>query len=122
MIASISEILTNFGWLMVLSGLVMLIYLMKNGYSYLKLQTDFIFPKFLFVYRDHTKKYKGKTGIWYYIFLLSTGLVFVGILLELWDVLSVANWGIKFAVIFTFFLIVPLLIYAIYNMSKEDYI
>ena len=122
MLESIREILFNLGWLSVFSGLAMFIYLRMNGYSYWQLQTEFIFPKMIFVYRDHTRKHKGKTGFWYYIFLLSTALVFVAAFLELWGVLSVTHWGIKFVVIFTFFLIVPLLIYALYNMSKENYI
>jgi hypothetical protein len=106
-------------WPLLISVLVMFFYLHLNGYSYWQLHFD---PHFPFIYRDHTKKYMGKTGIWYYIFFTSTAFFFVAVFMELWiDVISAARWEIKFVAIFTFFLLVPLLIFAIYKMSKEKY-
>jgi hypothetical protein len=102
--------------------MVITVYLRTKGYTYWRLQSEYLFPKILFLYRDYTRKYKGKTGVWYYIFLVSGLLAFMGVPIELWVQISATHWSVKFVVIFTFFLIVPLLMVAVYQMSKEDYV
>ncbi|MFC1884486.1 hypothetical protein ACFL2O_06935 [Thermodesulfobacteriota bacterium] len=109
-------------WIALISGIAMQLYLVANVYSFLQIQFQ-LGLTCPFVYRDHTKKHKGRTGIWYYTFFISAALIFIAGFIELWvrDI-SPARWEIKLVVILAFFFIVPPLIFAIYKISKEKYI
>ena len=106
----------------VTSHLAMSLYLRHEGvYSYWSFDFHGTVYKHFYQYRDHTKKYKGKIGFWYYVALISDPIFFILILIPFAIKLISAHWAIIFAVSLGFITVVPLLIYALYLMSKEKY-
>ena len=116
------KILLYFFWSALISGIAMQVYLVANGYSFFQIQFQ-LGLTLPFVYRDHTKKHKGRTGIWYYTFFISTVLIFTAVFMHIWiHGISSARWEIKLVVILAFFFIIPPLIFAVYKISKEKYL
>ena len=109
-------------FIMVISALAMYYYFIDRGiYTYWQLQWKVLWFEVIFRYRDHTKKQSGRTGYWYHIFLSSTFILIISSVIELALHLRTTSWPIIFLVVFTALLLLPLLGYAIYNMSKEKY-
>ena len=90
-------------------------------YTWWQIRLKILWPVLTFEYRDHTRKNMGKVGLWFYIFWVCILVSFLAGLTSLAFELSEAPMPIVFLVLFSALLIIPLLSFAIYNMSKEKY-
>ena len=118
-----SELITNIsGSIAIISILVMSFYLVNRRiYTFWQLGWKLLWLEIIFRYRDHTRKSVGHVGSWYHIFLVSVFIFLISINTELVIQLLTAPWPIIFVVAFSALLLLPLIGYAIYNMSKEKY-
>lgn len=108
--------------LTILCFLMMGYYFVKYKiYTWWQIRLKFLWPILTFEYRDHTKKHFGKVGILFYVFWICFLVSLLGGLIELALELSEAPTPIIFAVSFSVLLLIPLLGFAVYNMSKEKY-
>jgi len=106
----------------IISAIAMSFYFLNRGvYTYWQMQWKVLWLELIFRYRDHTKKNNGRVGTWYYIFLVNIFISIFSILAELALHMLTATWPIIIVVAFSALLLVPLIGYAIYNISKEKY-
>jgi hypothetical protein len=78
-----------------------------------------IWPKLVFKYRDHTRKNRGKTGVWYYTFSLSVSVLAIVSVAELLLFVSKGPPAIFLLVCFTVLIIIPLLGYVVLCLARE---
>ena len=90
-------------------------------YTTWQLRTTFLWPKIIFEYRDHTKKYQGTKGIWYGICKVSFLVLFAAVLASIVPQILLLPKAIAVAVFIFAATIVPAIGYAIYGLSKERY-
>jgi hypothetical protein len=80
-----------------------------------------LWPRIIFEYRDHTKKYSGKIGIWYFIsktsFFILLGAFIASIMPQLFSLPT----PIAIIVLIVGGTVIPAIGYAIYGLSKEKY-
>jgi len=90
-------------------------------YTAWQLRTYFLWPRLLFEYRDHTRKYSGKIGIWFPIFKVSF-LILSGVFVSS-SVPQLFSLPTPILIIILIFAVtvIPALGYAIYGLSKEKY-
>jgi hypothetical protein len=94
-------------------------YLVQNRVStWWQLRTTLLWPEMIFKYRDHSRRHRGRTGSWYYVFSVAIILVVLAGSLDLAIITAPAPLPILIAVWFTYLLFVPLLAVVIYNLSK----
>ena len=117
------DLITNIsGIIAIISLLVMSFYCVNRGiYTFRELRWKVLWLEIIFRYRDHTRKSVGHVGSWYNIFLVSILILLISINTELVIDLLTAPRPIIFVVAFSALLLLPLVGYAIYNMSKEKY-
>jgi len=118
---SLSElIITISGTISIVSFFAIgLYFLNRNIYTCWEFRRKLLWLEVIYQYRDHTRKNAGNVGIWYYILLISILITIISVLTMLAIKLRAASWPVIFVVVFSALLIIPLLGYAIYNMSKE---
>lgn len=74
-------VLGLFGPLSVIAVFATGFYLHRKGlYTIYQLRTAFFWPELLGKYRDHTRATQGRTGIWYYVTIVSIALSLVSVL------------------------------------------
>lgn len=106
----------------IISVIAMSFYFLNRGiFTYWQMQSKILWLEIIFRYRDHTRKNIGHVGFWYYIFLVSIFISIISIFIEFALHMRIASWPIILVVAFSVLLLVPLIGYAIYNISKEKY-
>lgn len=106
----------------IISVIAMSFYFLNRGiFTYWQMQWKILWLEIIFRYRDHTRKNVGHVGCWYYIFLVSIFMSIISTFVELVLHMRLASWPIILVVAFSAVMLVPLIGYAIYNMSKEKY-
>ena len=90
-------------------------------YTGWQLRTNFLWPRIIFEYRDHTKKYSGKKGIWYSICKLSFFILIASVIASFVPHFFLLPTAIAIVVIIFAATIIPAIGYAIYGLSKEKY-
>lgn len=90
-------------------------------YTGWQLRTNFLWPKIIFEYRDHTKKYSGKKGIWYNICKVSFFILIAAAIASIVPQLFLLPTPITIVVLIFAATIIPAIGYAIYGLSKEKY-
>ena len=119
---SINKIIDISGPVMILSLFAMTAYLFrKKVYTALELRKKIIWPSIVFEYRDHTKKYNGKVGIYYYIFCPSALITTVLIIFQAATIAHEASTPIFITAMITAATIIPIICYWIYSLWKGKY-
>lgn len=90
-------------------------------YTAWQMRTNFLWPKTIFEYRDHTTKYTGKKGIWYNICKVSFFLLVVTCIASVVPQLLLLPTAIAIVVLIAAVTLIPAIGYAIYGLSKEKY-
>lgn len=80
-----------------------------------------LWPRVIFEYRDHTKKYSGKIGSWYYISGASFLVLVFTMLAVIVPQLFVLPTPISIIIMAVSVVIIPAIGYGIYGLSKEKY-
>jgi hypothetical protein len=115
-------LLTVGGPIALLSGAMMAHYLVRNRVrTWWQVRREFLWPKIIFEYRDHSRRYRGKAGIWYYVFSISVFFVFIASSIELAMITASAPLPLIIVVSFTYLVLVPLVGYVIHMLSREKY-
>ncbi|MBU2622750.1 MAG: hypothetical protein KKD92_10575 [Proteobacteria bacterium] len=118
----LNVIITASGLIFLLSFFAMASYLFRaKVYTMWQIRVNPLWPRIIFEYRDHTKRYSGKIGIWYYI---SGGSFFIFVFtMATANVpqLFVLPAPITIIIMAVAVFIIPAIGYAIYGLSKEKY-
>jgi hypothetical protein len=93
----------------------------KKIYTWWQLRFNFMWPRIIFEYRDHTKKYSGKEGIWYNISKVSFIILVITFIATILPHIYSLPTPILIVIAIFVVTIVPALGYAIYGLSKEKY-
>ena len=76
----------------------------------------------IFEYRDHTRKFREKTGVWFYVSKFSFFVFFAVLLIEASSThLSSIPLPISIVIIIATIIILPSVGFVIYNLSTEKY-
>jgi hypothetical protein len=117
------NILTEAFFLIFLSSLFVIgLYLYRaKVYTWLQLRFNFMWPRIIFEYRDHTRKFTGKTGYWFYVSKFSFFILFALLLIEASLNLSSVPFPVRILIIIGAVIIIPSIGFVIYNLSKDKY-
>ncbi len=90
-------------------------------YTYMQLRFTFMWPRLIFEYRDHTRKFLGKTGKWYPVCKISFSVLSVSLLILSSKYLLSIPLPISIVIFIAAIIIFPSIGFVIYNLSKDKY-